>query len=124
MITKMDEKENKRINLRVSENVYNQLKKIKSQNKTDSLNKTVGLILKQYFIKEGMFDDPVNNVFLREFKEQTAKTMAELVEENRKNTKIIVKSLNELSELMREQTVSNKEKNVEIDLLIDEIKAL
>lgn len=124
MITKMDEKENKRINLRVSENVYNQLKKIKSQNKTDSLNKTVGLILKQYFIKEGMFDDPVNNVFLREFKEQAAKTMAELVEENRKNTKIIVKSLNELSEVMREQTVSNKEKNVEIDLLKDEIKAL
>lgn len=80
--------------------------------------------MKQYFIKEGMFDDPVNNVFLREFKEQIAKTMAELVEENRKNTKIIVKSLNELSELMREQTVSNKEKNVEIDLLIDEIKAL
>ena len=50
--------------------------------------------------------------------------MAELVEENRKNTKIIVKSLNELSEVMREQTVSNKEKNVEIDLLKDEIKEL
>ena len=60
----MEKKENKRINLHISENVYNQLKKIKSQNKTESLNKTVGLILKQYFIKEGIFDDSVNNVFL------------------------------------------------------------
>lgn len=116
--------EKKMIHFRTDTDTINKIKKLSVANGSNSITNTIQTILDNYFVLEGTYNDPANNVFLKEFKKQIAETLNELIINESNYSQKIIDSINELNRNIIDLTISNKEKNMNMNLLMEDIREL
>lgn len=116
--------EKKMIHFRTDTSTMNKIKELAVSNGSNSITNTIQTIFDNYFTYLGTFRNPADNVFLKEFKRQVSESLNELISNESNYSKTIIASINELNKNVIALTVSNKEKNIGLNLLMEDIREL
>ena len=108
-----------KIIIRTDPEIKEKLEEISKSNSSNSLNFTLNMILKQYLELYGIYHDPADNIFLREFKDQVAETQNHFTDQVNDFLNKMVAAMNTNTEAFTKLAVADKENSIEVGRLLD-----
>lgn len=95
------------------------LQKIAKNNGSNSLNFTINMILQNYLELYGMYQDPTDNIFLKEFEQRVVETQNHFTDQVNDFLNKMVDAMNTNTEAFTKLAVADKENSIEVGRLLD-----
>ena len=95
------------------------LQKIAKNNGSNSLNFTINMIVKNYLELYGMYKNPANNIFLKEFEQRVTETQNHFTDQVNDFLNKMVDAMNTNTEAFTKLAVADKENSIEVGRLLD-----